>query len=204
MRRMITRGMCSPICVCDPEHHIRPHKKWSVTCDTSPGPQFAAVVLLWWTWHLCFADADFIVRYHNSISMGKITKDSIKLQRSSLWSCQVKYYGRSREEMNDVILLLIRNVGITFTYLSVFTHFFTCVLPFKECNTHTHTHTCVFHRNWPCTMSSPSATPWPSLAEFTDWRRRKPRRVWTSSSTSWIYLRSTAWSEISGKNPSCA
>lgn len=58
----------------------------------------------------------------------------------------------------------------------------------------------VLHRNWRCTMSSPLATPWPSLAEFTAWHLRKPRHAWTFSLTSWIYLRRPAWSEILGKN----
>lgn len=54
-------------------------------------------------------------------------------------------------------------------------------------------------RTWRCTTSSPSATPWSSSGGSTGWHRRKPRRAWISSSTFWIYLRRTAWSEISGR-----
>lgn len=56
----------------------------------------------------------------------------------------------------------------------------------------------VLRRSWRCTTSSPSATRWPSLAESTAWRGRKPAHAWTSSSTSWRCLRSRVWSGISG------
>lgn len=55
------------------------------------------------------------------------------------------------------------------------------------------------HRTWLCTMSSPSAIPWPFTDASMVWHGRKHRPAWTSLLTSWIYLRGTVLFEISGK-----